>query len=156
MNKRKPKNIHPEIGLTLNQRTIRRYARHDLVEREWHDGDGGTVTVREWHTKTGYIIDQKGARHKGRTGLLKFILKHEIEAEPIRPEDRYCSIGRAPDGTWYGWTHRGMCGFKPLRDYAFDARKLKDDTPFQQSTDRLILTSRGARGSAIRFSKYIS
>ena len=153
MGKRKKK--HLEIGTTISQQTVRRYKLYDLVVREWADGDGGSVRVREDHTKSGHIIDQQ-RRQGGRTGLLKFIIKHGIRAEPILPDNKYCSIGLAPDGTWYGWSHRAITGFKPMRDHAFESKGLKDDTSFQHSTNRLIKTDRGARGSAIRFSRYVS
>lgn len=150
-----PKKKKLAIGTTISKTIIRHYETYDLVERVWADGEGGSVSTREWQTKNGHTIDTQWKKGR-RTGLMKVILRKSLAPEPASPGSTQCSIGRAPDGTWYGWSHRAMCGFKPGRDYAFDETKLKDDTPFTKSTNRLIKTERGARNSAIRFARSVS
>lgn len=149
------KKKHLTIGTTIKQTTVRRYAVYTLVERTWADGQGGSVTSRDYLSMSGVKIDQQHRRGR-RPALLRTLLKLGIMPEPIDSNRDHCSVGRAPDGTWYGWSHRAIVGFKPGRDHAFDERRLKDDTPFQHSTDRLIKTERGARGSAVRFARSVS
>lgn len=149
------KKKHPEIGTTFSQTTVRRYKNYDLVDRTWADGAGGTVSSREYHTKSGAQIDMQ-IRPGRKPGLVRFIDKHGIKPEPIVLGHWHCSVGKAADGAWYGWSHRAIVGFKPGRDHAFDTRQLKDDMAFQHSTNRLIKTDRSARASAVRFSRYVS
>ncbi len=149
------KKKHPEIGTTISQATVRRYKNYDLVDRTWADGQGDTVSTRDYLTKSGDKIDQQH-RLGRKPGLVRFIDKHDIMPERTDPSRSHCSVGKAADGTWYGWSHRAITGFRPGRDHAFDERRLKDDTPFQHSTNRLIKTDRGARASAVRFSRFVS
>lgn len=151
----KRKSRHLEIGTTVGKTTVRRYQNYDLVDRIWADGQGGTVSTRDYQTKSGdQIVSQQ--RRGRKPGIVRMIDKHGIKPELANSNHSNCSVGRAADGTWYGWSHRAAVGFRPGRDHAFDKGRLKDDTPFQHSTVRLIKTDRGARGSAARFARYVS
>lgn len=51
-----------------------------------------------------YIGDRDFARRLDRMGILP--LKRN-------PDSKVCSIGKSmKDDKWYGWSHRGICGFK--------------------------------------------
>lgn len=144
-----------ELGTTIQQQTVRRYQNYDLVDRTWADGDNGTISTREYHTKSGEHIDTQH-RPGRKPGLVRFLDKNNIQPEKANSNHSNCSVGRSEDGTWYGWSHRAICGFTPGKDHQFSTRGADAGKPFKHTTDKKIKTEREARQSAKKFARSVS
>ncbi len=67
-----------------------------------------------------------------------------------------CSIGfNEQEQKWYGWSHRGICGFG-IGDKIFKHRFGNDQTPFIQHGSKPIKNMKDAKKAAIRFAEYVS
>ena len=136
-------------------RVVARRPLYDLVERVVAlDGKGSTMTVRSYVNKQGSTID---TQHKpGRKpGLVRFIEKHGIAAVKAHPDHSNCSVGKGEDGTWFGWSHRAVCGFKK-GDKVFEERYGNDKTPFVKHGRRTIKSDADGRLAAKRFARSVS
>lgn len=58
-------------------------------------------------------------------------------------------------GIWYGWSHRGSCGFK-IGDKIFEEDFGDDNTKFTEHGSKTIKTLDDAKLSAERFSDHVS
>lgn len=90
-----------------NSKVIRKYkCGYEVREEVWKYGvsDEG-VAMKTCYTPNGDWVGDKKRAH---------FLCHKIGIKPekIRPEDNVCSIGFCEkEQKWYGWSHRGICGF---------------------------------------------
>lgn len=78
-----------------------------------------------------------------------------IAPELASSAHRVCSVGYcAAKKTWYGWSHRAICGFKK-GDRIFEEDFGDDLTPFTKHGRKTIKTDADARLSAVRFADYV-
>jgi hypothetical protein len=77
--------------------------RTELVDNP--DGNGELVKMRNAYTRSGDCI--------GDPQIAKFLCEDRgIAPEKVTPDANVCSIGFCEnDQKWYGWRHRGICGF---------------------------------------------
>lgn len=65
-------------------------------------------SIINWYTKDGKLV---AGYYMYR--LINFLINHEVQCDYKQDGDGICSIGFSePDQTWYGWSHRGICGIK--------------------------------------------
>ena len=82
--------------------------------------------------------------------------KYDLDPKTVKH-----GIGKSnKDGKWYGWTHRGLCGFG-IGDKIFDAKYVKkgadmDKMPFVKRGNKTIKNDADAKQAASNFMKYIS
>ena len=75
---------------------------HDIDE----NGNPVESSIIKWYTK-----DDKYVCAYYYRGLINFIIKNEIQCDFKQDDDGICSIGYSEKNkTWYGWSHRGICG----------------------------------------------
>ncbi len=142
-------------------KVMRRF-KHMVLNLESHKvpwktkrGESKTQEMEVYRNHSG---DYVGARHRGRRdGLTKNIFSQGIAPELASPNRNTCTIGRDPDGVWYGWSHRAGVGFRK-GDRIFNARwpKSTDKTPLREHGDRVIKTEADAKLAAIRFARSVS
>lgn len=135
-------------------KVVARRPLYDLVEQTISMPGQGSVDVRSYVNKQGTPID---TQHKlGRkTGLVRLIEKRQIEAVKAQPSHSNCSIGKGEDGTWFGWSHRAVCGFKK-GDKVFEERYGDDKTPFVKHGRKTIRSDADGRLAAKRFARSVS
>lgn len=113
--------------------------------------EGESFTMRSAFTPAGaYIGSPKDAR--------VLIVKRGIAPEMANPNHSVCSIGFCePDQKWYGWSHRGICGFG-IGDMLFEEflEGADDHTPFIAHGSKVIETLDEARQAAVNFADYVS
>jgi hypothetical protein len=86
------------------------------------------------------------------------VQKRGIKPELADTDHSVCSIGFCErDQKWYGWSHRGICGFG-IGDMLFIEflEGATDSTPFVAHGTKVIETLREARQAAINFADYVS
>ena len=77
---------------------------HDRDE----EGNPTESSLIRWYTKDGKYVGAYLYR-----GIINFIIKNEIQCDYKQDGDTICSIGYSEKNkTWYGWSHRGICGIK--------------------------------------------
>ncbi len=63
------------------------------------------ITFYSAYTKDGHYIGSTKLAHR-------LLVKRGIKPELARPKKTICTIGFCEkEQKWYGWSHRGMCGF---------------------------------------------
>ncbi len=144
----------PSKASRKTTRVVAQRPLYDLVEQTISIGRGRSMDVRSYVNKQGTQID---TQHKpGRkTGLVRCIEKHRIEAVKAQPGHSNCSIGKGEKGSWHGWSHRAICGFKK-GDKVFEERYGDDNTPFVKHGRKTIKTDADARLAAKRFARSVS
>ncbi len=86
--------------------------------------------------------------------LIKFGITEQIQSSTSNP-DGACNIGFNPiKKKWYGWSHRGACGFE-IGDKIFEANFGDDNTSFLKHGSKTIKTLDDAKKAAINFANYI-
>lgn len=134
---------------------LRSWGPLELWRERWDDSKyGGTgMDMHVYTNRNGDHIDVK--HRKRRPGLVRAIARLGIDPEKASPDHCTCSIGKAKDGKWYGWSHRAMCGFGK-GDMIYQERFGDDNTPFKKHGTKPIETDADAKLSAKRFARSVS
>jgi hypothetical protein len=115
--------------------------------------DGESITLQSAYTPTGdYIGDPRMA--------YRLVVKRGIAPEYRTSHSQTCSIGySAKDKKWYGWSHRGICGFG-IGDKLFDPEwgddAATDTMPFVERGSVTIETMDQAKQAAANFAEYVN
>ena len=113
--------------------------------------EGEHIIMRSAYTPDGaYIGNPKDAR--------SLVLRRGIAPELANPNHSTCSIGFCErEQKWYGWSHRGICGFG-IGDRLFEEmfEGADDHTPFIAHGRKVIETLDEAREAAVNFADYVS
>lgn len=140
---------------TEHLRTLRKWPLFTLSVEKWDIEDGHPTVMEVYRTPSGDFLE--GRFRKRRPGLIKFLAREDVVAEMASPRHSACSIGRCPDGSWYGWSHRAVCRFR-LGDKLFreDFPGRTDDLPFVEWGDVEIRSEAQARKAACNFAAYVT
>jgi hypothetical protein len=119
--------------------------------QEYGVPDGESFIMQSAYTPEGHYIGMpKDAR--------RLVVKRGIKPQ-LRTEDSgVCSIGFCErENKWYGWSHRGICGFS-IGDKLFEEffEGADDHTPFVAHGRKTIETLDEARQAASNFAEHIS
>jgi len=101
----------------------------------------------------GYVTTDTLAEGRG---FLRWLIDHRITPQLAHPTHNCCSVGRRPDGSWIGWSHRAAQIFR-IGDGLFEERLLegREDVPFVQIGDRPCQSEEDCKQAAINFAEYI-
>jgi hypothetical protein len=110
------------------------------------DQEDEKVLINSAYTPSGdYIGDPQ---------LAARLIEYGIAPELRTQHSQTCTIGySAAKGKWFGWSHRGLCGFgigDKLFDYAYGDEK----KPFSQRGNITIETLEQAKRAACNFAEY--
>jgi hypothetical protein len=138
-------NIDVEKLLKVEERDC-----YDIKTEIWSIRGNDKTEVLAAYNKAGkYIGEPKTAKMLTE----KFGIK---QIEPANPEGTVCCIGFNPDKeTWYGWSHRAICGFGK-GDMVYEENFGTDKTPFKKHGRVKIENMEQAKQAAIKFAESVS
>jgi len=92
------------------------------------------------------------------SGWVNRFIDSGIDPELAYPSDSVCCVGWSErKKTYYGWSHRAICGFEiGDRIFEVDFSGKSDNTSFKEHGTRVIKSKFDARVSAMNFAKYVS
>ncbi len=132
---------------------LRSWELFDLIRQKWTNDDNPPIELDVYVNKRGDMIEAKHRR--ARPGLIRYIAKHGIRAQKASSKHSVCSIGKADDGRWHGWSHRAVCSFGK-GDRIFEEEYGNDGTPFVKHGRKTIKTDADAKLAAKRFARSVS
>lgn len=121
-----------------------------LTGEDYGIPEGESITIKSAYTPTGdYIGDPRMA--------YQLVTKRGIAPQLRTQHSNTCTIGFSErDKKWYGWSHRGICGFG-IGDKLFEGYDdFPDDTPFVECGSQTIETLEQARQAASNFAEYVN
>jgi hypothetical protein len=124
--------------------------RREIVDDSHYGGDGNLEMVNCYSDKNGVWI--------GDARMARFICKKMgiLVVEKARRTHSVASIGWNQDKKkWYGWSHRGICGFGK-GDKIFEENYGNDSTLLFRHGKVTIKTPAEAKLAAKRFAAYVS
>jgi len=142
--------------ITKHVRVMKRWPLFSLNKERWLQSGCPSIEMEVYRTvPKDEFLD---CRHRnGRPGLIRFIEREQVTAEKVSESHSVCSIGRSPDGSWWGWSHRARCRFR-VGDRLFreDFPSQTDNLPFIEWGDVVIQSEDQAREAACNFAAYVS
>jgi hypothetical protein len=139
---------------TVESTLIRRFKFFSLYRELWQFD--ACDTPSEMFVYRNHAGDYLDCKHRNiRPWLIRKIDELCMETMKTYPDHCVCSIGRAGDGRWYGWSHRAMCSFG-IGDRIFEEKYGNDSAPFIKHGHKSIKTEADARLAATRFAASVS
>lgn len=122
-----------------------------FVGQEYGVPDGESFIMKSAFTPEGHYIGNP-------RDAFRLIVKRGIKPQLRTEHSKTCSIGFCErENKWYGWSHRGICGFG-IGDKLFEelVEGADDHTPFVEHGHKTIETLDEARQAASNFAESIS